>query len=769
MKLPVLFLAGCISVSATSAEVEPQPFLSATQRLMDAAAFLGSPFGAAELATLRGCLQAHDAAAVEKAQAVLDAHALFHVTITPEQRVKVERGAARAVLDESGWRQYLVRVDNEAGVTARLAASSPQSKEVYVKGSPPVAPNAQPRDPGQPPLAARWLDMQMFEAAPQQPTLSGLGVEYRIIQLYASEAGKREAVFSFDTGQGTQDLGFRNETSVLFDCRPAREVALSITDENGKPCMAELLIQDHAGRIYPSQTKRHAPDFFFHPQIYRGDAEVLKLPDGDYDITFRRGPESVPEKRKVKIAGAGTTLKFQVQRWIDPSKLGWWSGDHHIHAAGCAHYSVPSMGVHATDMARHCMGEDLKIGANLTWGPCFDYQKQFFTGTEDKESRFPFLLRYDVEVSGFGSHKSGHLCLLKLKEQMYPGGDSIAHWPTLCLNTLRWAKKQGALCGPAHSGWGLQPLAEDDPARKLPYKLGIPSATDELPNFIIPPFNGIGANEYIVDVTHLVDGPEGKPVPAVDFMSMVDTPHTWELNMWYHTLNAGFRTRISGETDFPCIYGERVGLGRAYVKLDGRLSYDAWCEGIRAGRAYVSDGKSHLMDFKADAQEMGVNGSELRLAAPATIKLTAKVAARLDDKLHPEIQSAPVDRKPFWDLERARLGASHNVPVEVIVNGVSVAQKNITADGVTREMSFDVPVAKSCWVALRIRASSHTNPIFVIVNGKPIREKPSLEWCLKCVDQCWSQKEALIDPKEHADAVAAYDHARQVYRERLAD
>jgi len=55
------------------------------------------------------------------------------------------------------------------------------------------------------------------------------------------------------------------------------------------------------------------------------------------------------------------------------------------------------------------------------------------------------------------------------------------------------------------------------------------------------------------------------------------------------------------------------------------------------------------------------------------------------------------------------------------------------------------------------------------VNDKPIREKRSLEWCLKCVDQCWSQKEALIDPKEHADAVAAYDHARQVYRTRMAE
>ncbi len=770
MKAQHILLAGFGMVSLSwSAEVEPQPFLAATQRLTDAANFLGTPFSKEETAALKTAISANDAAAVAKAQAVLDMHALFHVNITPEQRVKVEPGAAKAVLDESGWRQYLVRVDNEAGVTARLVVNSPQAKEAYVKGSPPVAPNAQPKDPGQPAIATRWLDLQMFEAAPMQPTLSGLGVEYRIIQLYSRDAGKRDATFSFDTGQGTQDLGFRAEVGVLFDCQPARDVKLAILDENGKPCVAELLIKDAAGRVYPSQIKRHAPDFFFHPQIYRGDGEVLKLPDGVYDITFRRGPESIAESRKVTVSGKDAALEFKVKRWVDPAKLGWWSGDHHIHAAGCAHYSVPTMGVHAPDMARHCQGEDLKIGANLTWGPCFDYQKQFFTGTEDKESRFPFLLRYDVEVSGFGSHKSGHLCLLKLKEQMYPGGDSTAHWPTLCLNTLKWAKKQGALTGPAHSGWGLQPLAEGDPARGQQYKMGLPSATDDLPNYIVPPFNGIGACEYIVDVTHEVEGPAGKPVPAVDFLSMVDTPHTWELNIWYHTLNAGFRTRVSGETDFPCIYGERVGLGRAYVKLDGRLSYDAWCEGIRSGRAYVSDGKSHLMDFKANTQELGVNGSEIRLPKPATIKLTAKVAAMLDTRPYPEIQNAPAGQKPFWDVERARIGTSRKVPVEVIVNGVSVQKQDLLADGTSVDLTFDVPIEKSCWVALRIRASSHTNPIFVIVNDKPIREKRSLEWCLKGVDQCWSQKEALIDPKEHADAVAAYEHARRVYRERLAE
>jgi hypothetical protein len=77
----------------------------------------------------------------------------------------------------------------------------------------------------------------------------------------------------------------------------------------------------------------------------------------------------------------------------------------------------------------------------------------------------------------------------------------------------------------------------------------------------MPGFDGIGANEYIVDVTH---------PGTVDFISAVDTPYVWELNIWYHTLNVGFRTRIAGETDFPCIYDGRVGMGRTYSKIDGR-------------------------------------------------------------------------------------------------------------------------------------------------------------------------------------------------------
>jgi hypothetical protein len=94
----------------------------------------------------------------------------------------------------------------------------------------------------------------------------------------------------------------------------------------------------------------------------------------------------------------------------------------------------------------------------------------------------------------------------------------------------------------------------------------------------------------------------------------------------------------------------------------------------------------------------------------------------------------------------------------------------IVADGKQQELTFDVKIDRSSWVALRIYPSSHTNPIFVLVDGKPIRaSKRSAEWCLNGVDQCWSQKERTYDADEKEDAKLAYDHARQAYRKILAE
>jgi hypothetical protein len=66
-------------------------------------------------------------------------------------------------------------------------------------------------------------------------------------------------------------------------------------------------------------------------------------------------------------------------------------------------------------------------------------------------------------------------------------------------------------------------------------------------------------------------------------------------------------------------------------------------------------------------------------------------------------------------------------------------------------------------VALRIYPSSHTNPVFITVDGKPIRERKSAEWCRSAVDQCWKNKKGNIRAAELPEAEAVYNKARSVY------
>ena len=722
---------------ALLAAVEVQPLAAQVKRLADAMEYLGEPFSETERERLDAAANLSDQTrAIEEIQRVLDARCLFSVRINPESRISVERGAAPARLVEQGWRAFLIKVRNEAGVTGVLNLESPQARPVFRPSTgAPIAPESvHPAD-----VADRWLELESYAQKPIEPQLSGLELEYRIALLYSRDRGRREAQIGAMAGPGTEDIGFRNRTAVLFEVTPSRDISLRVRDENGKPAMASFRIKDKVGRIYPARSKRLAPDFFFHEQIYRADGESVRLPAGEFTVTCGRGPEYIPETRTIIINGGAATLDFRLRRWIDPPAHGWYSGDHHIHAAGCSHYESPTEGVRPEDMMRHVLGEALSVGSVLNWGPAYYHQKQYFEAKDNKVSTASNLLRYDLEVSGFPSSHCGHLVLLRLRNQDYPETRQIEDWPTWDLPILKWGKTQGAVVGFAHSGFGLQ------------------VQSTELPNYELPPFNSIGANEYIVDVTH----------DAVDFISAVDTPFLSELNIWYHTLNCGFTTRISGETDFPCITDGRVGGGRSYVHLSQTLTYDAWCEGVRTGRSYVSDGFSHLMNFTANGVEAGINGSELRLERAGVVRMSVQVASLLDETPR---QPGPPRQQIAWHPELARVSGTRDVTVEAVMNGRPVASQRITADGVIRDVAFEVPVEKSSWIAVRILGSVHTNPIFILIGGRPIRtSKRSAEWCLKGVDQCWSQKAPRMSPPEREVARRAYDFARNRYKQILAE
>src|SRR5262249_10933261 len=185
-----------------------------------------------------------------------------------ESRVKVEEGTANPELVEAGTRLFLVKVINNAHVRAPLVVQSPNSGDVYVRSNGDPAPAIR--------LTAqeskeRWANISLYQRPPMRPRLSGLALEYAILAIYSRDAGQRSAKVSFNVGQGSQDIGFRNDATVVFNALSARRITLRVKDERGRPAMASFLIKDLLQRIYPLPSKRLAPDFFFQPQIYRAD------------------------------------------------------------------------------------------------------------------------------------------------------------------------------------------------------------------------------------------------------------------------------------------------------------------------------------------------------------------------------------------------------------------------------------------------------------------------------------------------------------------
>lgn len=768
-----LLVCPSLLLAADIAAVEPQPYFAQVKRILEGLHKLGEPPAPSDEAKLLRLAENPNAAAVMEAEEILGKYTLIRVRLAKDGVGAAVSGLAPRKLVEQGWRSFLVRVENPSGLqTGTIFTGDSDFSEGNLRRSGTTASKPALEDYNS--YGDYWLGYAFASSPGLSESLSGLGVEYRILQLFSRDRGSRKAYMMVHTpdtqdaaGYASQDRryfekGARNGFWATFDCLPSQDVSLAVKDWDGVGCMASLLVRDVAGRLYPAPTQRIAPDFKFQPQVYRADGETLRLPDGRYTVESWRGPEYIRKSQEFTLdsSTASPHLEIHLERWINAAALGWYPGDTHIHAAGCAHYEQPTQGVTPETMIRHVRGEALAVGDVLTWGPGYYHQKQFFNGHvyEPKNIlEYPELqkkknaslkpqatahdgdsmIRYDIEVSGFPSSHSGHLVLLRLTDQDYPGTKALEDWPSWTLPILKWAKAQGAVCGFAHCGSGMAVDAQN------------------LPNYDIPPFDSVGANEYIVDVTHDV----------VDFISGTEMSPAIELNTWYHTLNCGFRAGMVGETDFPCITDERVGMGRTYVGLDqtpvGDAGYGAWVEGIRRGRMYFGEGRSHFMDYRLNKHDLG--GEDVKLSKPGKVKISARIAARLEE--------TPVtDDLTVWHIEHARIGATRTVPVEVVVNGKPVASKSIIADGKLRPFSIDINIDQSAWVALRILPSGHTHPIFVEVANKPVRaSKRSAQWCLDCVDALWRSKSPRIRPTELADAKAAYQHARDVYQRILSE
>lgn len=741
----------------------------------------------------------------------LNQHVVFKLKLERDGTLHVERGDASVELQQYGTVPLLVRLENVLGLKGSLTVTSSLAGPVYGGG----AINSLTRQ-GRPELRSepeneshpeRTFDVELHRDRNSPQLASGLEVEYGLLLATPHAVGKHDVPLQFRFTPEGAATPATAEFTLPCDVKPAVQVTLIVREQDDSPTIGKFTFVDSHGQVHPSMPKRLAPDLFFQRHVYRADGETIALPPGMYDVHYSRGPEYQMKRTTVIVPDAVESQeRFNLRRWVDPRSHGFYSGDHHIHGAGCAHYTSPTEGVSPADMFRQVKGEGLNVGSVLTWGPCYDYQRRYFSADADAVSEPLTLLKYDVEVSGFGSQKLGHVCLLNLRDQTYPGSNGTTQgWPTWTIPVLRWAKQQGGVTGFAHSASGMYVLPEAQSLRLtkqldanrndivdreealgalLPEPFAVVDAdhngraslveleashrraAESLPNFAVPELNGPGAMEICVAAA------EG----VCDFISSMDTARIQEWTIWYHLLNCGLPIATAGETDFPCMSGTRVGQGRTYVQLgigDDKLNYADWCRGLAAGHSYVSDGYAHALDFAVDDKRYG---ELVGLSEPREVTVTTVVAFSSETPTgvkHGIVPPAGPSRVGdtvvhYPETEDARQTAERLV--EVVVNGAVVARQKVPADDRPHTLSFPVRIEQSSWVAIRHFPQLHTNPIRVIVAGRPIRaSRRSAEWCVAVIEQLWKNRAVAISETERPAAAAAYEEAKKFYRRLAAE
>jgi hypothetical protein len=234
----------------------------------------------------------------------------------------------------------------------------------------------------------------------------------------------------------------------------------------------------------------------------------------------------------------------------------------------------------------------------------------------------------------------------------------------------------------------------------------------------------------------------------VDYIEVMGySDHLITSDVWYRLLNCGFRVPAAAGTDaFPNFASIRgpAGLVRTYVRAGPRLEHQAFLEGLRRGRTFVTN--APLLTFEVEAHGPG---EEIRLRAGGL--LHARVVLR---------SPVPVDH------------------LQVIGNGKVVAEVRLDGDRTSADATLTLPAEHSGWYVLRAWAErprlpvldlypfASTSPVYVQIGDEPVRSPVDASWFVRWVDRVVAAASAHAGwntPAEREAVLAQLARAREEY------
>jgi hypothetical protein len=367
----------------------------------------------------------------------------------------------------------------------------------------------------------------------------------------------------------TMVLGFI--LSSAFATQAALE--FSVLDESGRPAPCRIHLRD------ASEKPVKAPELPFWSDHFVCTGKVsLALDPGKYTYEIERGPEYNSISNSILLADKPVSVTNRLRRIANLPSEGWWPGETHVHRK-------------PEEIPLHMQAEDLHVAHVITW---WNNRRNINTTApplvEFDHNRFYHLMAGEDERGG------GALLYLNLSKPFDITGARREFPPSV--NFMRQAPASAWIDIEKPFWWDVPIWLAQGRANSI----------------------GIAHNHH--HRGGMLDNEAwGKPRDLARF----GTRHgvgLWTQEIYFHLLNCGFRIPPSAGSASG-VLPNPVGYNRAYVHLEGELTWEKWHENLRAGRVFVSSGP--LLRCRANGQ---LPGQVFR----ATDALNLEVQGRLDSR-----------------------------------------------------------------------------------------------------------------------------------------
>jgi len=479
----------------------------------------------------------------------------------------------------------------------------------------------------------------------------------------------------------------------------AGQIEIRVTDaQSGDPIAVNMYLKDAYGRSrIPAQVPAWKDHFSFDGSV------LLKLPTGRYTFEMERGPEYQLRTGHFEISRRANGLEIvSMRRFVDMKQEGWWSGDLHIHRS-------------PEDIALLMRAQDLHVAPVITWwNDTNAWDKQPMPEqllVQRDENRFYHLMAGEDERGG------GALLYFNLPAPLELAARGQREYPPMA----RFLQQ-------AHTHADVHVDIEK------PFWWDVPTW------LALGMVDSIGlANNHMQRSGMLANEAWGKPRDTTFYPGAHGNGY-WSQDIYYHILNAGLRIPPSAGSASG-VLPNPLGYNRVYVHCPNGLTWDAWWEGLRAGRVVVTNGP--LLRPRVNGQYPGY---VFRAVAGETVSLVAQLNLSTRDKIN---------------------------YLEVVKNGKVVHEVRLEEYRNRRGSLPEVSFQQSGWLLVRAIAAdaktfrfASTGPYYVEIGDEPRISRESTQFLLDWVNERMGQLE-LAAPEEREEVMKYHRRARDFWQDRL--